>query len=53
MEHVYSKGAHMKRLSDSGGVAFTYVSVIGTLVALIIVFGHFYAVANHTPLGGL
>ncbi|MDA8060735.1 MAG: hypothetical protein ACYCXP_06325 [Leptospirillum sp.] len=42
----------MKRLSDSGGVAFTYVSVIGTLVALIVVFGHFYSVANHTPIGG-
>ncbi len=43
----------MKKLSDSGGVAFTYVSVIGTLVTLMLVFGHFYAMANHTPIGGL
>ncbi len=47
------KEDYMKRFSDSGGVAFTYLSVVGTLVALILVFGHLYSVANHTPIGGL
>lgn len=46
-------GTAMKHPSDSGNAQalVTFSMVIGTLVALVVIFGKMYAVANHVPIG--
>ena len=43
----------MNTSSDSGNAQamVTFSMVIGTLVALVVIFGKIYATANHVPIG--